>query len=153
MAGDGTSLTLGAGMAVVTKGEGAIMELGEGGSNVIALNSLDGGRINVDGEVNLTSVAESWIGIGSSINAKSSGQASVDITTDVVLHGGTVTAQGSAAKLDVATGIDGSGGNVTLAAGASKLDINMGGAKLSGATIDIAGMGMVNIGAPNVKIN
>lgn len=151
--GGGTQVGLAEGMAVATKDSGTTMELGVGGSKVLTLNSFDGGRIEVDGEVNLTSVAESWIGISSSVNAKSSAQASVDITTDVVLTGGTVTAQGSAAKLDVATGIDGSGGNVTLAAGASKIDLTMGGAKLTGATVDIAGTGMCSIGAPMVKIN
>lgn len=151
VAGGGTQLGIGAGFALATAGAGMAVEMDDKGS--MSMSSIIGSTITMDSEVRLTSASQSGLALTGSALVHSSAGASVDITSDVTIQGGTVLTQAAGAKLEVSTGIEGSGANVKLGAGASALELTAAAAKLSSATVDVAGMGMVNIGAPNVKIN
>lgn len=151
VAGGGTQLSIGAGFALATAGAGMAVEMDDKGS--MSMSSIIGSTITMDSEVRLTSAGQSGLALTDTALAHSSAGASVELTADVTVQGGTILAQAAGAKLEVSTGIEGSGANIKLGAGASKLELTAATAKLSSATVDVAGMGMVNIGAPNVKIN
>ena len=152
VAGGGTQLGLSAGMALATAGAGMAMELTDTGA--MSMTSITGSGITMDTDLHLNSAAQSGIDVTDSITLKSSAAASVEITADVDIKGSAVRTESAGSKFEVAVGIDGTGGShINLGAAASKLELTAASAKLSSAVVDIAGMGTVNIGAPNVKIN
>ncbi len=151
VAGNGTRLDLHAGLAIATAGAGVAVDMDQAGKMSIA--SIIGSSIAMDDELRLTSGSQSVLDLSDKVLARSSAGASVELTTDAAVVGGSVIAQGSAAKLEIATGIEGSGGNISLGAGPSTLELTATSAKLCSPTVELTGMGAVNIGAPNVKIN
>ena len=152
VAGGGTQLGLSAGMALATAGAGMAMELTDTGA--MSMTSITGSGITMYTDLHLNSAAQSGIDVTDSITLKSSAAASVEITADVDIKGSAVRTESAGSKFEVAVGIDGTGGShINLGAAASKLELTAASAKLSSAVVDIAGMGTVNIGAPNVKIN
>lgn len=151
VAGGGTQLSIGAGFALATAGAGMVVEMDDKGSMNMA--SITGSTITMDAEVHLTAAGQSALDLTDTVVARSSGGASIDLTTDVTVQGATVMLHGSSAHLEVSTCIDGLASRVALAAGASALEMTAAAAKLQSPTVDVTGLAMVNIGAPNVKIN
>lgn len=151
VAGGGTQVLLGPGFSLTTAKAGMAFEMDDKGT--MSMSSITGSTITMDAEVHLTAAGQGAVDLTDMVVARSSAGASVDITADVTIQGGTVLVQGSAAHIEVSTCIDGLGSRVAFAAGASALEMTPAAAKLAGPTVDVAGMGMVNIGAPNVKIN
>ncbi len=149
--GGGAIMTLDPAIAMASKSSGVAVTMDDKGTMTMA--SITGSSVSIDGEIHLTSSGQSVLDLTDTISAMSSGRAKIQLTTDVGIGGATITSQASGAKLELSTGIDGSAANVAMSAGSSKLELGPASAKLASATVDVSGMGMVNIGAPNVKIN
>ncbi len=154
MAGDGTSIKLGAGMAVATSGPGAAgvtMQMSANGEMTVASNQ--GSTLALADQINLTSAAQSRFDLADTVRANSQGGAHVNLSTDADIKGANVTLKSTGADFEMNMDVTASGQNVTFETEGSKLELTHATGKLSSNLVEIAGMGMVNIGAPNVKIN
>jgi len=149
--GGQTKLLLNTGASLTTKGTAVAFVMDEEGS--MNVTSTKGGRMALNSDVQFKSVHESELKIAKDIELGSSGGAFFALTTDVTVRGGTVSAHGSQASLMVSTKIQGTGSTVELGTKSSALELTPASAKVSGPVVDIAGLGMVNVGAANVKIN
>ncbi len=121
IAGGDTQLMLGAGpgnetastpFALTTPSPHVALTMDDQG--LMTMSSEKGGTIAMDSEIRLTSVSQSNVTIAEGIDLKAKGDASVKLTTDVAIKGGTVLAQGTLASLSVSTSIEGDGDSVEI---------------------------------------
>ncbi|MEM6291794.1 MAG: type VI secretion system tip protein TssI/VgrG [Myxococcota bacterium] len=156
-AGSGASIAVASGLGLMTGGPGGAaapgIDVSMDKDGKMGVASILGSTVSIDGEIHATSAAQSFLSLTDTVKAMSPGRANVELSTDVAIQGANIKQQAAGASLELSTGIKGSGASVAMSAGPSKLELGPASAKLASVTVDVTGMGMVNIGAPNVKIN
>ena len=151
VAGAGTKLDLATGMGVTTADSGIKMDMDDAGTMTLA--SIKGSSFAMTDELKLESSTGTMFLLDETLTSKSSLGANARIDGDVTLEGNNITAKSTTAGLQLGTGLEAYGATVDVSAESTKLELTPASGKLSSAVVDIAGMGMVNIGAPNIKIN
>jgi hypothetical protein len=127
------------------------MQMSDSGEMTVASNK--GSTLALADQINLTSAAQSGFDLADTVRAQSQGGAHLELSTDADIKGANVMLKSTGAAIEMNMNVTASGQNATVAAAGSKLELTPASGKLSSNVVDIAGLGMVNIGAPNVKIN
>ncbi len=150
-AGGGASVALGPGIAMASAHSGMTVAMDEAGA--MTMTSSTGTEIKLDSAIDMKSAAQSTLGISDTVGLAASGGAKLDLSGDIEMGGAKLTAQASQSKLVMSGGAELTGASVTLGAGGSELSLDPAQLQARSNMVDITGVAMVSIGAPNVKIN
>lgn len=149
--GTGAAMTLNPGLSLASAGGAFTMDMDDGGTMTMA--SIVGSSFSITDELIMKSASQSELYIDETISGISALGATLRVDGNVTMQGNTVSAKSTTAGLELSTGLGAYGATVEVAAQGSKLELTPASAKLTSATVDIAGLSLANLGAPNVKIN